>query len=323
MEDSLDHSVSEGSCKAAIRFEHLQKWTILASCIVITVAVLLVKLTALAVFGSQTVLYKSYVIPESLSNITQHDSGTAISTSYCGYDCMRREECDGVTFDWLTKECNFKTCVNPNLYPEGQKNDNGFYIRADVGEKFSKLLARNKVAKMSSLYIHTPRSYTFEAASAVDGIYKLGNELSSLAHSKRENRPWWRVDLGNVHCVWAVNILNRYTRILLPAAIVTIGLQILTMKTRLAAITNFPVDSAIYTTEYYLASDTDKLMKHIKGDELENILTPALAGLDDDQQITVLTTVLEKARKLKYEAETNLLSLHHFLSKQSLDVSIQ
>jgi len=73
------------------------------------------------------------------------------------------------------------------------------------------LIFLDKVAKMSSLYIHTPRSYTFEAASAVDGIYKLGNELSSLAHSKRENRPWWRVDLGNVHCVWAVNILNRYT----------------------------------------------------------------------------------------------------------------
>jgi len=116
----------------------------LASCIVITVAVLLVKLTALAVFGYQTVLYKSYVMPESLSNISQHDSGTAISTSYCGYDCMRRGGCYGVTFDWLTNECSFKACVNPNLYPERLSNDNGLYIRADVREKFSKLLARSE-----------------------------------------------------------------------------------------------------------------------------------------------------------------------------------
>jgi len=104
----------------------------------------LVELTALVVFGYQTVLYKSYVMPESLSNISQHDSGTASSTSYCGFDCMRREECNGFTFDWLTKKCSVKTCVNPNLYPEGQGDDSDFYIRADVEERFRKLLARSK-----------------------------------------------------------------------------------------------------------------------------------------------------------------------------------
>jgi len=45
---------------------------------------------------------------------------------------------------------------------------------------------------------------------AVDGIYEPSARYASLAHSRRENRPWWRVDLGDVHCVWAVNILNRY-----------------------------------------------------------------------------------------------------------------
>jgi len=57
---------------------------------------------------------------------------------------MRREECNGFTFDWLTKKCSVKTCVNPNLYPEGKGDDSDLYIRADVGERFSKLLARSK-----------------------------------------------------------------------------------------------------------------------------------------------------------------------------------
>jgi len=109
----------------------------------ISFAVLLVELTALVVFGYQTVLYKSYVMPESFSNISQHDSGTAISTSYCGFDCMRKVGCNGFTYDWLTKKCSVKTCVNPNLYPEGQGDSSGFYIRADVGEGFSKFLARS------------------------------------------------------------------------------------------------------------------------------------------------------------------------------------
>jgi len=107
-------------------------------------AVLLVELTALVVSGYQTVLYKSYVMPESLSNISQHDSGTAISTLHCGSDCMRREECNGFTFDWLTKKCSVRTCVNPDLYPEGQGDDSDLYIRADVRERFSNLLARSE-----------------------------------------------------------------------------------------------------------------------------------------------------------------------------------
>jgi len=105
----------------------------------------LVKLTALVVFGYQTVLYKSYVMPEFLSNISQHDSGTTISSLCCGFDCMRREECIGFTFDWLTKKCSaVKICVNPNLYAEGQGDDFDFYIKADVGERFSKVLVRSK-----------------------------------------------------------------------------------------------------------------------------------------------------------------------------------
>jgi len=63
----------------------------------------------------------------------------------------------------------------------------------------------DKLAKLSSVFVPEDQRYTFEASLAVDGIY-----AHSLAHSKHETRPWWRVDLGDVHCIWAVNILNRF-----------------------------------------------------------------------------------------------------------------
>jgi len=84
-------------------------------------------------------------MPESLSNISQHDSGTAISSSHCALECLKKRRCNGFTFDWLTKQCSVKTCVNPNLYAEGQGDDYDFYIRTDIEELSSKLLARSKL----------------------------------------------------------------------------------------------------------------------------------------------------------------------------------
>jgi len=71
-------------------------------------------------------------------------------------------------------------------------------------------LVLDKLAKMSSVYDQHSLPFNFEAASAVDGFYKLVDSRYSLAHSLGETRPWWRVDLGDVHCVWAVFVLNRY-----------------------------------------------------------------------------------------------------------------
>jgi len=69
----------------------------------------------------------------------------------------------------------------------------------------------DKSAKQSSDHVNTKGLYTYEAAKAVDGIYEpTDGAYSSMAHSNEENRPWWRVDLGDVRCVWAVNILNRF-----------------------------------------------------------------------------------------------------------------
>ena len=56
-----------------------------------------------------------------------------------------------------------------------------------------------------------------KASYANDGVYRPQGtigvaELSSIAHSLREDNPWWRVDLLRIHCIWAVNILNRWDR---------------------------------------------------------------------------------------------------------------
>ena len=52
------------------------------------------------------------------------------------------------------------------------------------------------------------KGFTFEAGKAVDGIYETDYSLTSVAVSTHVDNPWWRVDLGEEHCVWAVNILN-------------------------------------------------------------------------------------------------------------------
>jgi len=62
-----------------------------------------------------------------------------------------------------------------------------------------------KPAKLSSVYYYSK----YFAPEAVDGIYDEPNIETSMAHSKKEYRPWWRVDLVDIYCVRAVNILNR------------------------------------------------------------------------------------------------------------------
>jgi len=67
-----------------------------------------------------------------------------------------------------------------------------------------------KPAKMSTVYV-LQSGIERVASNAVDGIYDVDQpDRVSMAHSHFELRPWWRVDLFGTHCVWAVNILNRY-----------------------------------------------------------------------------------------------------------------
>jgi len=62
---------------------------------------------------------------------------------------------------------------------------------------------------MPSVYVDQV-GYSYGAEFLVDGLYEPSDTQSSMAHSEVETRPWWRVDLGDVYCVWAVNILNRF-----------------------------------------------------------------------------------------------------------------
>jgi len=70
-------------------------------------------------------------------------------------------------------------------------------------------LVVGKPAKLSSEHILKTSEISHEAEKAVDGIYISDNHRESIAHSLLEYRPWWRVDLVDIYCVWAVNILNR------------------------------------------------------------------------------------------------------------------
>ena len=70
------------------------------------------------------------------------------------------------------------------------------------------MLIAGKVASQSSTY-----SNNFGPEKAVDAIYLPSdvniNEQASLANTRHSNNPWWRVNLGHMHCIYAVNILNR------------------------------------------------------------------------------------------------------------------
>lgn len=64
---------------------------------------------------------------------------------------------------------------------------------------------------MSSIFADGSTN-TYEAGKAVDGIYlpRPVSELGSIAHAEQDDRkPWWRVNLEQVYCIWAVNVLNR------------------------------------------------------------------------------------------------------------------
>ncbi|XP_009466921.1 PREDICTED: uncharacterized protein LOC104015857 [Nipponia nippon] len=48
------------------------------------------------------------------------------------------------------------------------------------------------------------------AANAVDGNTDTDWERGSCAHTEKELEPWWRVDLGRRHAVYAVTVTNRH-----------------------------------------------------------------------------------------------------------------
>jgi len=82
-------------------------------------------------------------------------------------------------------------------------------IHSPFSDSLLPLSVLGKPAKLSTQYIEENGEYSFGADKAVDGIYTSRKFRESTTHSLSEFRPWWRVDLVDVYCVWAVNILNR------------------------------------------------------------------------------------------------------------------
>lgn len=48
------------------------------------------------------------------------------------------------------------------------------------------------------------------AVNAVDGDSNTDWERGSCTRTERESEPWWRVDLGHRHAIYAVTVTNRH-----------------------------------------------------------------------------------------------------------------
>ncbi|XP_058970157.2 uncharacterized protein [Pocillopora verrucosa] len=73
-----------------------------------------------------------------------------------------------------------------------------------ICSKFSKNLAYKKTTEQSST------NYNGFSSRAVDEVYTPYYDSKSCMHTKKEQNPWWRVDLGREYIVTDVMIVNRY-----------------------------------------------------------------------------------------------------------------
>lgn len=48
-------------------------------------------------------------------------------------------------------------------------------------------------------------------SKAIDGLYRLEPEYSSLAHTNEDPNPWIQIELTKAYCISAVKIWNRHT----------------------------------------------------------------------------------------------------------------
>ncbi|XP_067946771.1 uncharacterized protein [Watersipora subatra] len=125
----------------------------------------------------------------------------------CAEQCISQEECYGFIYESSNKSCGLFGCFNleEEKYLVGE-NGIKIYVMA-----IDHHLAQGKPVTMSSVLKFDSKETPFYGSFAVDGIYRppVYDELFSLAHTLKETNPWLRVDLGTIHCIWAVRILNR------------------------------------------------------------------------------------------------------------------
>lgn len=73
-------------------------------------------------------------------------------------------------------------------------------------------MSTGKPAKMAPPYTNSNGTY-YLASKANDGVYiqvpEEDDQIPFLTRTGAAFGPYWRVNLGSVHCVWAVRILNR------------------------------------------------------------------------------------------------------------------
>jgi hypothetical protein len=69
----------------------------------------------------------------------------------------------------------------------------------------SDLISKGKSATQSSEYNPSPG----RATNAVDGQTNQDYFASSCTHTELQVNPWWKVDLGSIHKIYAVKVWNR------------------------------------------------------------------------------------------------------------------
>ena len=72
-----------------------------------------------------------------------------------------------------------------------------------------------KLASQINTY-RSPSGKAFGPEYALDGVYLPPDiETASLSHTAITLNHWWRVDLGQPPCIWAVNVLIRASKLFL------------------------------------------------------------------------------------------------------------
>lgn len=79
----------------------------------------------------------------------------------CACSCLELSGCHGAQYNSQSKECLLETCLNPSVLPEYNEAESEayMYIREDLNESASKLLARGEPIKI--LYSGSLNSFLF------------------------------------------------------------------------------------------------------------------------------------------------------------------
>ncbi|XP_067950266.1 uncharacterized protein [Watersipora subatra] len=156
------------------------------------------------VLADEEKLFKKFgVSPSSLENFS--GLGDVSTTLKCAGECNSIPTCMGFLYTSSNRTCLLFSYVDVTEESSNSTlSQDAVYLLP-----ISQTLARGKPTSMSFVceWNGVQRAGDF----AVDGIYRppSNDESLSIAHSDMDENPWLRINLENVHNVWAVRILNR------------------------------------------------------------------------------------------------------------------